>query len=102
MVKPPRFAQERQQQIAQALRDSGRVEVAVLATRYKVSEDTIRRDLRLLAAQGLVQKTHGGAVALRSTLLPAAERSGLLAGAKRAIARAAATHVLPHQTLFID
>ena len=99
---PPRFAQERQREIAQALRESGRVEVAALAAHYKVSEDTIRRDLRLLAAHGLVQKTHGGAVALHTTALPAAERAGVRAGAKRAISRAAAAHVRAHQTLLID
>lgn len=98
----PRFAEERQREIAQALRESGRVEVAALATHYDVSEDTIRRDLRLLAAHGLVQKTHGGAVALHATVIPAAERAGVRAQAKRAIAQAGAAHVRPHQTLFID
>jgi DeoR family transcriptional regulator, glycerol-3-phosphate regulon repressor len=111
MVKPaavpgqktvPRFAQERQKEIAQSLRESGRVEVSALAVHYDVSEDTIRRDLRLLAAHGLVQKTHGGAVALHTSVLPAAERAGVRVTAKRAIARAAAAHVRPHQTLFID
>jgi DeoR/GlpR family transcriptional regulator of sugar metabolism len=98
----PRFAQERQHEIAAALREHGRVEVTALAAHYAVSEDTIRRDLRLLAARGLVQKTHGGAVALHTTVLPAAERAGVLADTKRAIARAALAHVRPHQTLFID
>jgi DeoR family glycerol-3-phosphate regulon repressor len=98
----PRFAQERQQEIAQALRENGRVEVAALATHYAVSEDTIRRDLRLLATSGLVQKTHGGAVALHATVLPATERAGVRAQVKRAIAQAAAAYVQPHQTLFID
>jgi len=98
----PRFAQERQQEIAQALRESGRVEVAALAAHYVVSEDTIRRDLRLLASHGLVQKTHGGAVALHATAIPAAERAGVRPQVKRAIAEAAAAHVQPHQTLFID
>jgi len=99
---PPRFAQERQQEIAQALRDNGRVEVAGLATHYAVSEDTIRRDLRLLAAHGLVQKTHGGAVALHATVIPVTERAGVRVQVKRAIAEAAAAHVRPHHTLFVD
>jgi len=98
----PRFAQERQREIAQTLRESGRVEVAALAAHYDVSEDTIRRDLRLLASHGLVQKTHGGAVALHAAVIPAAERAGVRAQAKRAIAQAGAAHVRPHQTLFID
>jgi DeoR/GlpR family transcriptional regulator of sugar metabolism len=99
---PPRFAAERQQHIAQALRDHGRVEVAQLAAEYAVSEDTVRRDLHALAARGLVQKTHGGAVALHATVLPTAQRAGQLTGAKRAIARAAAKHVQANDTLFVD
>ena len=63
----PRFAQERQARIAATLREQGRVEVSALAAEYGLSEDTIRRDLRLLASRGLVQKTHGGAVALYTT-----------------------------------
>ena len=101
-VEPPRFAAERQQRIAQALREQGRVEVARLAAEYGVSEDTVRRDLRQLAARGLVQKTHGGAVALHATVLPTAQRAALLTGAKRAIARAAAKRVEANQTLFVD
>ena len=101
-VEPPRFATERQQRIAQTLREQGRVEVAGLAAEYGVSEDTVRRDLRQLAARGLVQKTHGGAVALHATVLPTAQRAGLLTGAKRAIAVAGARHVQPNDTLFID
>ena len=42
-TEPPRFAAERQQRIAQALREFGRVEVAQLAAEYAVSEDTVRR-----------------------------------------------------------
>jgi DeoR/GlpR family transcriptional regulator of sugar metabolism len=78
------------------------VEVPALAARFGVSEDTIRRDLRLLATHGLAQKTHGGAVALFSGALPATQRQGLLAGPKRAIGIAAAALAAPHQTIFID
>ena len=98
----PRFAEERQSAIAAALREQGRVEVAALAALYDVSEDSIRRDLRLLAARGLVQKTHGGAVALHVGALPMAQRSDVRLTAKRLIGRAAAAKVQPHQTVFID
>ncbi|WP_298835361.1 DeoR/GlpR family DNA-binding transcription regulator [uncultured Piscinibacter sp.] len=101
-VEPPRFAAERQQRIAETLREHGRVEVASLAAEYGVSEDTVRRDLRQLAARGLVQKTHGGAVALHATVLPTTQRAGLLTGAKRAIARAAVKRVEANHTLFVD
>jgi len=99
---PPRFAAERQQLIAAALRAHGRVEVAALAADYGVSEDTVRRDLHALAALGLAQKTHGGAVALRSAVLPSAQRATLSSGPKRAIAAAGARHVQPNDTLFVD
>ncbi len=98
----PRFAQERQALIAQVLRDQGRVEVGELALRFGVSEDSIRRDLRLLAAQGLARKTHGGAVALQLAPLPAGARVEVAPGAKRAIGQAALAQVAPHQTLFVD
>lgn len=98
----PRFVEERQSAIAQALREQGRVEVAALAVAYDVSEDSIRRDLRALAARGLVQKTHGGPVALHLGALPMAQRRGVKISTKQAIGRAAAARVKPHQTLFID
>ena len=98
----PRFAEERQSAIERRLRDVGRVEVAALAAEYRVSEDSIRRDLRVLAERGLVHKTHGGAIALEPSALPMAQRGDLKADVKRAIGRRAAARVLPHQTLFID
>jgi DeoR/GlpR family transcriptional regulator of sugar metabolism len=98
----PRFAEERQSAIAAALREHGRVEVAALAALHEVSEDSIRRDLRLLAARGLVQKTHGGAVALHVGALPMAQRSVVKPTTKRVIGRAAAARVQAHQTVFID
>jgi DeoR/GlpR family transcriptional regulator of sugar metabolism len=101
-TEAPRFAEERQQRIAQALREHGRVEVAALARDYAVSEDTVRRDLHALAARGLAQKTHGGAVALHAAALPTTQRAAVQTGAKRAIGRAAARHVRPQHTLFVD
>ena len=98
----PRFAAERQQRIAAVLRESGRVEVAALAADYGVSEDTVRRDLHALAAMGLAQKTHGGAVALNSGVLPSVQRATVLTGAKRAIALAGTRHVTNDDTLFVD
>ena len=44
--------EERHQFILELLRSEGRVLAADLSSRYKVSEDTIRRDLRELASSG--------------------------------------------------
>ena len=54
---------ERREAILDALARDGKVVAARLVTQLGVSEDTIRRDLRELATQGLVQRVHGGALA---------------------------------------
>lgn len=53
---------ERRQAILGALARDGKVVAARLVAELGVSEDTIRRDLRELAAHGLVQRVHGGAL----------------------------------------
>jgi DeoR/GlpR family transcriptional regulator of sugar metabolism len=44
------------------LRDEGRIIAKDCATSLGLSEDTIRRDLRELAAEGKLQRVHGGAL----------------------------------------
>ena len=56
------FKEERKVQILKLLDADQRVEVADLSRRFTVSEDTIRRDLKDLQNQGLILKTHGGAL----------------------------------------
>jgi DeoR/GlpR family transcriptional regulator of sugar metabolism len=96
------FAEERRKGILNLLAQDGRVEVITLAARFKTSEDTIRRDLRDLAGQGFLQKTHGGAVALDIPNLGWEARSHLLPEAKTLIGRAAAALVEPGQTVLLD
>jgi DeoR/GlpR family transcriptional regulator of sugar metabolism len=55
--------EERQQMILEAVQDSRQVTVTELSHRFGVSEVTIRRDLRELAAQGALRRAHGGAIA---------------------------------------
>jgi DeoR family fructose operon transcriptional repressor len=52
----------RQQQILEILREEFTIRSSSLSERLSVSEMTIRRDLDLLEQQGLVERTHGGAV----------------------------------------
>ena len=56
------FAEERRQYIQIALRKNRRVDVAMLAAEMEMSLETIRRDLRELEADGLLKRTHGGAI----------------------------------------
>lgn len=96
------FAEERRDTIINELMRLGRVEVTELAARLSVSEDTIRRDLRALEAQGYLQKTHGGAVALDTPHLSWAVRSRVVPQAKASIAAAAARLIEPGNTVIVD
>ncbi|MCU1515994.1 MAG: DeoR/GlpR transcriptional regulator [Pseudarthrobacter sp.] len=57
------FAEERQQQIAELVAGSGRVTVTLLAERFRITTETVRRDLAALESAGTVRRVHGGAVA---------------------------------------
>lgn len=54
---------ERKRLILDVVERKGRVVAAELAGRFGVSEDTVRRDLRELAAEGLLHRVYGGALA---------------------------------------
>jgi len=98
----PRFNAERQATILAMLRSHGRVEVLELARMLQVSEHTVRRDLLALQGQGALQRTHGGAVSLDTSRLDLAARSAAMPAAKAAIGRAAASLVMPGQSLILD
>ena len=57
-------AQARQARIVEAVRSAGFVSVVDIAADLVVSEMTIRRDLVELEREGLLERTHGGAVAV--------------------------------------
>lgn len=54
------FAQERLDKISQLLHKDGKVWVKDLSKRYQVSEDAIRKDLKILENQGVMERTYGG------------------------------------------
>ncbi len=56
------FAEERQQKIAELVASHGRASVTVLAERFSITTETVRRDLAALEALGTVRRVHGGAV----------------------------------------
>ncbi len=56
------FMQERRRSILNELDERGRVSVNDLSDKLKVSAVTIRQDLRALAEEQLLERTHGGAV----------------------------------------
>lgn len=60
----PDSAEERRSRIARVVQDRGSVRVVDLVGPLGVSEPTLRKDLTILEKQGLLKRTHGGAVAL--------------------------------------
>ncbi len=56
------FTEERRDEIIRMIRKSKSISVQELSERFNVSGTTIRLDLTALEAQGLLRRTHGGAV----------------------------------------
>lgn len=94
---------ERQQLILETLRDNRQVTVAELSHRFDVSEVTIRRDLRDLAAQGALQRAHGGAIIATPALPepPVVQRMAQVQNPKEHIGRAAAALVADGESVVI-
>ncbi len=91
------LARQRQAVIFDQLRRSGGVRVSELVALLGVSDMTVRRDLEAMAAHGVAQKVHGGAVlGGRVSEEPGFEvKRALERPAKRAIAARAAAMVMP-------
>ncbi len=98
---------QRRQWLRRQLEAKGSVGLTEAAAELGVSEQTIRRDLDLLAQSGLtIQKVRGGATygvaPSRGYEPPFAQRSASSSAAKTAIGRAAAELVNPGDTVIID
>jgi DeoR family transcriptional regulator, fructose operon transcriptional repressor len=93
---------QRRQAILADVRQSSAVSAEELARRYSVSLETIRRDLRGLRDQGLLERVYGGALSIRSTEGTFTTRSVLNSDGKQAICRLAASLVDPDDTIVID
>src|SRR5690625_7821145 len=57
----PAFAAERREHILELVRADGAMSLPDLAARVKASAVTVRRDVRALAAAGLIDRRRGGA-----------------------------------------
>lgn len=93
----------RQREIVAMLRGGMTLSVTGLAEELRVSDETIRRELRVLEEQGIVLREHGGARLAALTLEgPLNQRMEENAQAKVRIARAAADFVSDGAIIFID
>jgi len=97
---------QRRQRIVDFLRRHGAVTLAQLEQALDVSLSTLRRDLDALAVDGVIDRTHGGAL-LRQQGYTAFEPDSVAASElspreKRAIGAAAAAALQPHQSVIFD
>lgn len=101
----PMLIGERQQHILSLLQQNGRVLVSELSESLDISPITIRKDLDRLEAQGLVQRTHGGALTPQGSTMtdPSLhEKAQHQVKEKQRIARAAASMVKEGQCVLLD
>ncbi len=93
----------RQARIMEVLRRDQLLAVTQLAEALDVSGETIRRDLRLLSAKGLVEKSHGNVRWRdRSEEQPLQRRMLDNMAAKQAIAAAIANEISDGESVFLD
>ena len=97
-------ATERQRSILELLDARGRLSITELSTRFSVSDMTIRRDLAQLEDDGLLRRTHGGAVRTQSGNFepPFAMRARINAESKKAIAASVAATLTEGETVILD
>jgi DeoR/GlpR family transcriptional regulator of sugar metabolism len=102
MANLPILPEERHRLIRQRLEAQGRVLAVDLARDLSISEDTIRRDLRELAALGHCQRVYGGALRLSPASGDLQTRQRQNPEGKALAARRAVGLVQPGHVLFLD
>jgi DeoR/GlpR family transcriptional regulator of sugar metabolism len=96
------LTRQRKQYILERLGREGQVVAKALSDELGMSEDTIRRDLRELAAEGHLQRVHGGALPASPAVVDLRQRQALSSDEKVELGRFAAAKVLPGQVVFLD
>ncbi|WP_212936809.1 DeoR/GlpR family DNA-binding transcription regulator [Bacillus hominis] len=98
------FTEERREKILELLKKDGRVIAKDLAESFDMSIDSIRRDLSIMEKDGLLKRTHGGAIELARVRNLAAEPSKRYRDSsldEGAIAKVAASFIQEGDSVFI-
>jgi DeoR/GlpR family transcriptional regulator of sugar metabolism len=96
------LAAQRRDALLARLESDGRIVVKDLAAELGVTEDSLRRDLRELAAAGRCQRVYGGALPVSPAIADYAARQEVTPASKRRVARRAAQLVAPGCTVILD
>lgn len=98
------FTEERREKILELLKKNGRVIAKDLAESFDMSIDSIRRDLSIMEKDGLLKRTHGGAIELarvRNLAAKPLKRYSNGSVYEDAIAKIAASYIQKGDSVFI-
>ncbi len=93
---------QRKQYLLEILQRTGQIQAKAVSQELALSEDTIRRDLRELAAEGKLQRVHGGALPASAAIGDFTQRQHVATTGKAAIAHVAAHMIEPGQIVLLD
>lgn len=99
------FQIERQEQIINYINQAQKANTNELAEKFNVSAVTIRRDIDMLAADGRIIKTHGGAIAVAQSLkaeIPYSLKAEHNQDAKKRIGITAARYINDGDIIILD
>lgn len=93
---------QRKKLLLQRLAQQGQVVAKEISAELGISEDTVRRDLRELAAEGKLQRVHGGALPASAAMGDVSAREKIATADKQALGRAGAAMVQSGQLIILD
>ena len=101
-----RDTSNRRERIITLLREQGSVQIPALAERFRVSTQTLRKDLNFLDDKGICTRSSGGAILRRGGLSPIEQaidvKRTLFAEEKVRIGRAAAALIEDDESVLLD
>lgn len=96
------LAAQRRDLLLSRLERDGRLVAKDVAAELGVTEDSVRRDLRELAAAGLCQRVYGGALPVSPAVADYGTRRTVAAESKRRVATTAVALIQPGSTVILD
>jgi DeoR/GlpR family transcriptional regulator of sugar metabolism len=96
------LAAQRRSYLLEKLQRDGRVVAKTVAAELGLSEDSIRRDLRDLADEGLCLRVYGGALPVSPAVADYGTRTGMAQDSKQRVAAAAAALIRDGGSVILD
>lgn len=96
------LAAERRDHLLELLARRGKIVAKEVAAELRISEDSVRRDLRDLANEGLCQRVYGGALPVSPAVADYGARQSVAPDGKRKVAAVAAGLLRPGVVAILD